>query len=262
MTLNTTSRALMTTRLEEVTMNAWPASQTMFFDGWVLRFADGVFNRAHCISPLYFSTEPVEAKIAFCEGVYHSIRLPIVFKISERAFPENLDTILESHGYSIEYRISVQALELTSADVTDSPSVRLQEQVDDTWLDQFARCHESDPAHKPAYRRILQRIIPPKCLASLVFEDRVVGCGVGVLEKPFIGLFDIAVDRGFRNRGLGRILIDHILAWGKGHEAKIAYLQVSPQNPAALRLYEKRGFQEVYQYWYRRNAPENNGRSE
>ena len=252
---------IMIMRLEEVTMNAWPASQTMFFDGWVLRFADGVFNRAHCIGPLYFSTEPVEAKIAFCERVYHSIQLPTVFKISERMFPDDLDAVLERRGYSIQYRISVQTLELTSVDVADSPSVQLQEAVDDAWLDQFVHCYESDPARKPAYRRILQRIIPTKCLARLVVEDRVVGCGVAVLEKPFIGLFDIAVDRAFRNQGLGQVLIDHILAWGKGHGAKIAYLQVSTQNPAALRLYEKRGFQEMYQYWYRRNALEDNGRS-
>ena len=244
----------MIARLEEVAANAWPAFQTMFFDGWVLRFADGVSNRANCINPLYSSTQPVEAKIAFCESVYSSKHLPTVFKISKRAFPENLDTILERRGYSVDYRISVQTLELTPVEASFSPGVQLQAEVDDDWLDQFLRCYELDPAQGPAYRRTLEQIVLPKCLARLVVEDRVVGCGVGVLERPFIGLFDLAVDKESRNRGFGRMLIDHVLAWGKGHGARVAYLQVSTQNPAALRLYGKRGFREVYEYWYRRNA--------
>jgi len=244
----------MIVQLEEVAMNAWPAFQTMFFDGWVLRFGDGVSNRANCINPLYFSTQPIETKIAFCERVYNSRQLPAVFKISERTFPEDLDAVLERQGYSVEYRISVQALELTSVEVTYSPGVELQEEVDEEWLDQFLRCYELEPAQKPAYRRILQQIIPSKCLARLIVGDRVVGCGVGVLEKPFVGLFDVAITGEFRNQGLGQMLIDHILAWGIEHGAELAYLQVSTQNPAALRLYEKRGFREVYQYWYRRKA--------
>ncbi len=31
--------------LEELGMNAWPAFQTLHFDGWVLRFADGASHR-------------------------------------------------------------------------------------------------------------------------------------------------------------------------------------------------------------------------
>jgi hypothetical protein len=26
--------------IEEIAMNAWPSLQTMFYDGWIIRFAD------------------------------------------------------------------------------------------------------------------------------------------------------------------------------------------------------------------------------
>ncbi len=33
--------------LEELSMNALPSLQTILFDGWVIRFANGYFNRAN-----------------------------------------------------------------------------------------------------------------------------------------------------------------------------------------------------------------------
>ena len=38
--------------LEELSMNALPALQTMLYGGWVLRFANGYTRRANSINPI------------------------------------------------------------------------------------------------------------------------------------------------------------------------------------------------------------------
>jgi len=47
------------------------------------------------------------------------------------------------------------------------------------------------------------------------------GCGYGVIEKGFVGLFDIIVKEEFRGKGYGKEIVETILA--KAEEAGIIY---------------------------------------
>ena len=60
----------MVRQFEEISNNAWPALQTIHYDGWILRFANGVTKRSNSVNMLYHSTlDPVE-KIEFCEDIF------------------------------------------------------------------------------------------------------------------------------------------------------------------------------------------------
>jgi len=92
-----------------------------------------------------------------------------------------------------------------------------------------------------------------KCYASIRMDDDFLACGLGVLQAGYLGIFDIVIDTDHRGQGLGTRLMEALLAWGQGRNAHTVYLQVMCNNEPALRLYEKLGFEEKYQYWYRIN---------
>ena len=124
----------------------------------------------------------------------------------------------------------------------------------DAWFAAFCAMGGADRRHHGTMRQLLGLIAPETRFAALWLDGRIAACGLGVLQAGHIGLFDIAVAPELRRRGYGQRLVEGLLAWGKGAGAHTAYLQVMLNNAPALRLYEKVGFREIYQYWYRVKA--------
>jgi len=248
---------MMIRRFEEISNNAWPAVQTIQYDGWLLRFANGVTKRSNSVNLLYPSAmDPVE-KIAFCEKMYQYRSITPCFKIAPVADPADIDQILENRGYPVHSSISFQTMDLSSmagtdkSNLSDGLSTNINFVMTPGWMDNFIRMNGFDPARKETYIQIMNLVSTPKCLVSVFHNNRFVGVGLGILEDRFIGLFDIVVEPAFRNRGLGKRVVEIILHWGKKNGAKTAYLQVVSNNIPALNLYRKSGFSEIYQYHYR-----------
>jgi GNAT superfamily N-acetyltransferase len=241
----------MVTLIEELSLNAWPALQTMVYDGWIIRFANGYTKRANSVNPLYTSTLGVDEKLRFCENIFEHQRLPVVFKMTSAVHPDDLDEKLSANGYRKDSPTSVQTMDLESVNPQATPEVNIQEGLSDEWLAGFYRMSTVADSHKETLRQILVNIVPRHCFVSLKSHNQVIACGLGVLQSEYIGLFDIVTDESFRGRGYGQQVVKNILAWGKQNKAKKAYLQVMLNNVPALQLYSKIGFVEEYQYWYR-----------
>lgn len=241
----------MITTLEELSLNAWPALQTVLYDGWIVRFADGYTKRANSINPIYVSNQDVDAKIRFCESLYQQRNLPIVFKMTASVHPVDLDQELATKGYQINSPTSVQTIDLNAVDWQVPSAAERQYELSDTWLESFCNMSAVPDTHRMTLQKILTSIIPKCCFVSMKVNERNVACGLGVLQSGYIGLFDIVTDPGFRKRGYGYQVVNSILDWGKQNGAQTGYLQVMLDNIPALRLYSKIGFEEQYQYWYR-----------
>jgi GNAT superfamily N-acetyltransferase len=236
--------------IEEHSLNAWPALQTMFYDGWVLRFADGYTKRTNSVNPLYASQTQIMEKIIACEKIYQAKNLPIVFKLTDDSHPADLDSTLAAQGYQINSPTSVQLIHLHSWPSTQSPEIRLETQASEEWHTAFSLMNEVKPERQNIHRKMLGAILPLKCYASCFWKGQIVACGLGVLQD-YLGLFDIVTDKAYRRQGFSELLLCNILSWAKEKGVQKAYLQVMLNNPPALRLYEKLGFKEAYQYWYR-----------
>ncbi|MCK9421208.1 MAG: GNAT family N-acetyltransferase [Bacteroidales bacterium] len=271
-------------RFEEISNNAWPALQTLQYDGWLLRFANGVTKRSNSVNMLYPSTIDPDEKITFCEGLYTNQGIAPCFKITSIADPQDIDLRLEKRGYFIHSHISFQILQfsvlnnvstdeanrkesgmldgLKNCDPSKPPQpenvhhpetvkVTIEETINVRWLDEFIRMNGFDPSRKSSYINIMEQTLTPKCLVSVMQGDNTLGVGLGVLERNFLGLFDIVVGQPYRNTGLGMRIVANILQWGRNQGAEIAYLQVLTDNIPAIKLYKKFGFSEIYQYHYR-----------
>ena len=240
--------------IEELSLNAWPSLQTMLYDGWVIRFANGYTKRANSVNPLYSSNIDIEEKLEFCERLYREKNLPVVFKLTPSVYPHDLDERLGERGYQKDSLTSVQTVDLAVSDLQIPSTAELHESLSDDWLGNFCAMSAISAPQRETLREILINIVPRHCFVSLNSNSRVVACGLGVLQSRNIGLFDIVTDPEFRKRGYAQEVVTSILAWGKGNRAKMAYLQVMLNNPPALHLYAKLGFREQYQYWYRIKA--------
>jgi ribosomal protein S18 acetylase RimI-like enzyme len=237
--------------IEEISMNALPALETALYDGWVLRFAGGYTRRANSVYPLYPGNLPIEEKIAACEELYRKRGLPVMFKLTAASLPEGLDGVLASRGYRPEAATLVQRLRLHQRPWAVSPEVALAGELPDAWFMALARLNDLSQQNQAMLRRMLVGALPQMCFASIAVDGAIVTCGLGVLLRGHLGLYDIVTDPAHRRQGFARRLVESLLAWGRQHGAHTAYLQVMVQNAAALKLYAALGFSDLYRYWYR-----------
>lgn len=97
-------------RIEELSLNHWPALVTMARGGWLLRFADGYTKRANSVSAIYGEEggeEELEERIAWCERRFAELGVPAVFKMTSFDRPAGLDGLLDKRGYGQRARAAV-----------------------------------------------------------------------------------------------------------------------------------------------------------
>lgn len=237
--------------LEEISFNAWAALQTVYYDGWLVRFANGYTRRVNSVNPIYPSALAADAKITRCEQLYNQRGQRTVFKMTPAVFPDTLDDLLAQRGYTKEALTTVQLAPLNNLPVPERPADLLTNAPTKDWLDAFCRLNTIDPRHRPTMEHMLASVVPHCAFIALHHENEIAAVGLAVVDGAYVGLYDIVTDARWRGRGLGTQLVLNLLHWGKAQGAQTAYLQVMANNNPALRLYHQIGFRDLYPYWYR-----------
>jgi hypothetical protein len=98
----------MARRLEELSLNASGAFQSLLYDGWLLGYRPGPTKRLRCINAFYASTLPLEQKVEHCLRFYESIGLPAIFRVLPFSHPPELDAWLQRAGWDTFERTLVQ----------------------------------------------------------------------------------------------------------------------------------------------------------
>ena len=238
--------------IEEISLNALPCLQQILYDGWVLRFAEGYTKRANSIAPLYPSSQDLSQKIRRCEEIYRRFKLKPIFRLTDTSETEALDETLEQLGYLKQDSVSVRVKNITDNDISNNslfPTIAYE--LSEEWLDHYVHAIALPMRHWNTLSTMLEIIPNPTCYAWLKDRHRFCSCGLGVLDNNYLGLFFVVTARKQRGKGYASQLISAILDWGKHNGATQAYIQVETENQAGINLYNKLGFAEVYQYFYR-----------
>lgn len=239
-------------RMEEASLNAWPALGQVLFDGWVVRSAHGFTRRANSVTPLAeVGHRSLAERVRWCENHYARLGLPTLFRLPTCCDVQQLEWTLLDRGYAVEDPNVVLAAEF-EGQAEMPPTVRFTDR--EPWLATYARL-TGEPEDARRLHDLLLRGITGDCLYAIVQEDgRAVACGLGVVEDDLLGLFDIVTAREDRRRGHGRALVAGLHARGQRAGATRAYLQMRTDNAPAAALYDAFGYRERYRYVYLRKA--------
>lgn len=239
------------TRLEELSLNAWPSPRRVVMDGWILQFTGGFSGRANSIHPLYSGGGDLREQIGACERRYAEAGLPPMFKITPATAPRHLPALLAERGYEVKSGALVQTANLDRAFASFSAADRIWDRPDDLWVTSYASFRNLPTADDANLRSILKSIALPAHFAA-VLDDRqeIIAVGLAVREGESVGLFDIIVRADVRRHGYGRRIVEALLGWATREGAVRAYLQVADQNLPAISLYASLGFSEAYMYQY------------
>lgn len=75
-------------------------------------------------------------------------------------------------------------------------------------------------------------------------EEYVAGISLSIMKKDTCLISYLAVEEGYRNKGIGTSLIKFVCNYAMNHDSKRVLLEVDFENMGAKKLYQKMGFSE------------------
>jgi len=243
-------------QLEERCANAWPSLISQLVDGWQLRFSWGVTRRANSVWPLEVGDEALlPQKLTLVEAFYHRRQITPCYKIPLVTELTWLDKTLAERGYYISAPTSVQTVALNTLLAQINKKETLPVSIDESLTEPWYQAYSAEEAKTPQQAEIRRQImmnIGPRCgYASLQIEGQLVAVGLGVVERGWIGLFNIVTQPNYRRRGAATAVLRALAEWGQQYQAEHLYLMVMKNNKPAQALYAQYGFVPYFDYHYR-----------
>lgn len=238
-------------RIEEYSLNASGAFQSLIYDGWLLGYRPGPTKRLRCVNAIHPSTLPLADKVDRCRRFYVDVGLPPLFRMLPFSQPADLDRHLESDGWAAFETTLVMQTDISAMRFPALPSFAVELMAVAPWVEATAQLLELSDENRPAALDRARHYPLPQAGAIIRHEGEVVACGLVKLEDAMAGIFALATTPPLRGQGMGRAVVAALLNEARRRDARRAYLQVSQSNIPALALYFHFGFTTAYEYWYR-----------
>jgi N-acetylglutamate synthase len=243
-------------QVEETCMNAWPALKEIFYDGWLIRLANGATRRTNSVNVIGPGRRPIAEKIAYCEAIYRSHGQPSYFRLLSHAEPE-LERALDMRGYRAEDETCTLYMNFQRKP-PPKPDTAILTDVHEgrpppSWLEAHRVLSRRTPEESRALHGVLDVLAVPAFFAEARGEDgeiaSVAFCGI---HEKLACVQWVVTDPAQRRMGLSHATLSALLNRARDAGAKGACLQVLATNAPAIALYERLGFAcELYRYHYR-----------
>jgi N-acetylglutamate synthase len=243
-------------QVEETCMNAWPALKEIFYDGWLIRLANGQTRRTNSVNVIGRGNRALADKIIYCEDIYRSHGQPPYFRILSNG-AKDLDVALDARGYAREDETCTLFMNFKRdhpPDPDESIAVDIHEGRPPTeWLKAHQVLSRRTPEAAHALHAVLHNLAIPAFFGEARNEDgHIASVAFGAIHERMMCLQWVVTDPDQRRSGFSRSTLSALLQRGQEMGATGACLQVVAANVSAIRLYESLGFNcELYRYHYR-----------
>ncbi|WP_267234750.1 GNAT family N-acetyltransferase [Phyllobacterium sp. 0TCS1.6C] len=241
-------------QFEAAGFRAWPAAHVHYDGSWAVRTTPNhPAKRLNSINPLDPSDiGNMESRIAADVERMRQQGVKPMFRLSPLA-PPQLAAHLAASGWERFDDSLVMAFDL--ADTLPAGSgVGVTSNDVDGFVDAYLVLQPGNDGLRRGLTGTIDAIQPEKALLTIVDDGRVVAAGICVRDGALAGLFNIISAPDVRRRGVGTRLVRAALDWAAQRGARKAWLQVELSNGAAIALYHRFGFQDIYRYHYMRMA--------
>jgi GNAT superfamily N-acetyltransferase len=235
--------------LESRLLNAWPSFDYQAYDGWILRLANGYTKRANSATPFWPGATLDEGLLDHMTSQFIAANVRPTFRLNGLQSAE-ADAVLAARHFKEIEPTHVLAAPVGNDCEPDS-EVTISPKVSKQWVHEASESYGGDKAEEASLMGIVSRIRQKTAFATLLLDERPVAWGLGVVERGYVGLYDIVVAPDLRGIGLGRRVVLSLMAWGCTEGAHTAYLQVREENEIARSLYGALGFRLAYRYTHR-----------
>ncbi|MEM0899757.1 MAG: GNAT family N-acetyltransferase [Pseudomonadota bacterium] len=238
-------------RMEAVSFRAWPAASVHYDGSWAVRLtASHPSRRLNSVNPL----DPadyvdIDKRVARAAKRFQSYDRPLVFRLSPLA-PAPLEMHFDALGWQRAGESVVMLGEFEEMDIDGGFDLVPLKDIN-RYVNSSIRISGEEPEHKPGLTEVIEAIRPPHGMFVLEDANGPVAACLCVHDNDLAGLFDLSVRPDAQGRGYGRAIVRGALRWAASQGATKAWLQVEIDNKRALQLYNRMGFEEVYNYVYR-----------
>jgi len=242
-------------RLEAVGFRAWPAATVLYDGSWLCRLTAGhPSRRLNSVNPLDPSDyRDIAIRLEKAAKRFADYGRPLLVRQTPLT-PPQLIAFMDDAGWMDMGRTVVMMADLATLP-RDEGLDHLPSRDVGRFVDARLRVSGDDPALKPGLTEIINAIKPEAGL--FIFEEPGFGptaVTIAVQDNDLVGILQLGVAEERRGQGLGTGILHASLRWAKLKGARHAWVQVEANNTAALALYRRAGFQDVYEYSYREPA--------